>query len=240
MESKPMIYEGDSGRHNADLEKTIRRLEDNQSWKDLSHIVVVPAGKKVPTPAVFSWMNLIKPPNNRSAFMGTIDAEVGHAYSEFVTKILKDPGMRDWKYLVTLEHDNCPPADGLVKLLYRMEENPDLAAIGGLYFTKGEGGFAQIWGDPDDPVFNFRPQPPARTGLKHCNGVAMGFTVFRLDMFKDPMLRRPWFKTEASQEGGGWTQDLYFWMDAHKLGYKCAVDCDVRVGHWDDDNKVMW
>jgi hypothetical protein len=29
------------------------------------------------------------------------------------------------------------------------------------------------------------------------------------------------------------TQDLYFWGDAKKYGYRCAIDCDVMVGHYD-------
>jgi hypothetical protein len=55
-------------------------------------------------------------------------------------------------------------------------------------------------------------------------------------MFKDPRLRRPWFKTTADKTGVG-TQDLYFWSDARKYGYKCAIDCSVKVGHYDLEGK---
>jgi hypothetical protein len=33
---------------------------------------------------------------------------------------------------------------------------------------------------------------------------------------------------------------LYFWNDARRHGYKCAVDCSVRVGHYDEVNDIVW
>ena len=54
-------------------------------------------------------------------------------------------------------------------------------------------------------------------------------------------LRRPWFKTLNGSEGGGvGTQDLYFWVDARKYGYRCAVDCNVLVGHYDINTDTTW
>jgi hypothetical protein len=65
----------------------------------------------------------------------------------------------------------------------------------------------------------------------------MGFTLFRLSLFKDERLRRPWFKTLAGKEGVG-TQDLQFWGNARQFGYRCAVDTRVLVGHYDYDGKL--
>ena len=98
------------------------------------------------------------------------------------------------------------PPDGLVKLLERAEKHPEFDCIGGLYFTKGEGGMPQIWGDPRDPVNNFRPQPPASGELVECWGTGMGFNLWRMEMFRDPDLRKPWFKTQT--ESGVATQDF--------------------------------
>ena len=81
----------------------------------------------------------------------------------------------------------------MLRLVEQMEAHPEFAAIGGLYFTKGPGGCAQIWGDPKDPVVNYRPQlPDPNGGLVECCGTGMGFTMYRLSMFKDPRLRKPW------------------------------------------------
>ena len=112
--------------------------------------------------------------------------------------------------------------------------NPELACVSGLYYTKGPGGAPQIWGDPKDPVVNFRPQlPDPNGGLVECCGTGMGAAVWRMDMFKDERIAKPWFRTKASATEGVGTQDLAFWSEARKHGYRCAVDCSVKVGHYD-------
>jgi hypothetical protein len=231
----------DSGRHNRDLQATVTRLERNRSYKDLSTIILVPSRGLIPARIVVSWMHMMRPPNNKTTEMIMSGMEVGEAYSTAIENILNHPELSQWKYVLCMEEDNSPPGDGLIKLLERMEAHPEFAAIGGLYFTKGEGGCAQIWGDPNDHPLNFRPQKPdPNGGLVECCGTGQGFTLFRLEMFKDPRLRRPWFKTAANLQEGCFTQDLYFWSDARKNGYRCAIDCSVKVGHLDHQAGVMW
>ncbi len=241
MMQPTIISAYDGGRHNADLDATVSRLDQSSQWRDLSTIIIVPAGASVPTRVVSSWLNLMMPPNNRVTRLFAVGMEVGQAYSACIESILRHPELSTWKYVLTLEHDNMPPADGLVKLLERAEANPQFTAIGGLYFTKGHGGVAQIWGDPDDHPINFRPQKPNLDGsLKECCGTGMGFTLFRLEAFKDERLRKPWFKTTASRDEGSFSQDLYFWHDARKFGHRAAIDCGVKVGHFDSVNDQVW
>jgi hypothetical protein len=232
---KPQIVATEFGRHNADLEASINRVKDSQAWKKLDTIILVPAGGTVPTKVVAAWLNLYAPPNNQIYRMFAMGMEVGEAYSQAIQNILAHPDLSKFKYLLTMEHDNIPPPDGLIKLQQRMEAHPEFDCIGGLYWTKGEGGVPQIWGDPRDPVNNFRPQPPVPGQLVECCGTGMGFNLWRMEMFKDHDLRKPWFKTQV--EGGVATQDLYFWADARKQGYRCAVDCGVLVGHYDLEGK---
>jgi hypothetical protein len=188
--------------------------------------------------ALSHW-NLIFPPNNNVARILAVGAEVGHAYSQAIEAVIAHPELSQWEYILTIESDNMPPPDGVLKLLKDMDEHPELHVIGGLYFTKGDGGCAHIWGDPNDPVLNFRPQPPVAGQLVECCGSSMGFHLWRMDMFKDERLRKPWFATKAGTDGTN-TQDLYFWMDARKYGYRTAVDCDVKVGHYDITNDISW
>lgn len=241
-ETGPQIISGyDPGVHNKDLGGVVARLEKDKSWKDLSCVIATPAAGSIPTRVVAARESLIRPPNNRTTSLWAVGTEVGEAYSAMVQGILANPELSTWKYILCIEHDNAPPPDGLIKLARQMEDHPEYAAIGGLYFTKGYGGVPQIWGDPVDPVFNFRPQrPDPNGGLVECCGTGMGFTMFRIAMFKDERLRKPWFKTPSSREEGAWTQDLYFWADAHKFGYRAAIDCSVLVGHWDEANQIMW
>lgn len=232
-------YEG--GRNNADLEATKARLADTGAYRDLRTIIIIPALGTVPTKAVASWMNLISPPNQGVCRLFALGMEVGEAYSRTIEAILANPDLSQWPYILTLEHDNIPPADGLMKLLERMEANPDFAGIGGLYFTKGPGGQPQIWGNPLEFPMNFKPQPPRLDGgLVECNGTGMGFNLWRTTMFKDPKLRKPWFKTVASATEGVGTQDLYFCADARKHGYRFAIDCSVKVGHYDHSTDIVW
>lgn len=234
---KPQLIE--TGYHNAAITASTQRIITGGSWKKQRTVMLIPADVSIPTKVYLSHCGLIFPPNQPAHRMAAIGMEVGEAFTNAIEAILATPGLQDWEYLLTIEHDNIPPADGLVKLIAQMEKHPELSCIGGLYWTKGEGGVPQIWGDPSDPVLNFRPQAPRAGELVECCGTGMGFNLWRLSMFKDERLRKPWFKTIAGLEGVG-TQDLYFWGDARKYGYRCAIDCDVLVGHYDVASDIVW
>lgn len=237
----------ESGRHNDNLAESSQRILQGGSWKKQRTIMLIPAGPTLPTKVYLSHCSLAFPPNQSAHRMAAIGMEVGEAFSNAIQGILDHPDLKDWEYLLTIEHDNCPPYNGLVKLIERMEKHPEFSCIGGLYWTKGEGGVPQIWGDPKDPLINFRPQvPDPNGGLVECCGTGMGFNLWRLSMFKDERLRKPWFKTLNGSEGQGiGTQDLYAWSDFRKYGYRCAIDCSVKVGHYDLEGKfgpadTMW
>lgn len=235
-----LIIQDFGGKHNLNLQETNKRLSKEGAWKKQRIIVILPADKTMATKVALSHWNLIFPPNNGVVRILAQGAEVGHAYSEAIEAILANPELSQWEYILTIESDNMPPPDGVIKLLKDMEEHPEYHCIGGLYFCKGEGGCAHIWGDPKDPVLNFRPLPPdPNGGIVECNGSSMGFHLWRMEMFKDKRLRKPFFKTLAGSDGVG-TQDLYFWGDARKYGYRTAVDCSVRVGHYDLTNDFVW
>jgi hypothetical protein len=241
------------GRNNANAKRVRERLEKAGSWKKQRIIRLKPAdhprvekenGKEIWKLGIAAKVadtheNLIYPPNNGAVRMLALGMEVGAAYSTSIEQILAHPVLSTWEYLLTIEHDNMPEQDSLLRLVQRMEENPKLDCISGLYYTKGELGVPQIWGDPKDPILNFRPQlPDLKGGLVECCGVGMGFALWRLKMFKDKKLRRPWFLTQTRD--GVATQDLYFWTDARKYGYRCAVDCSVRIGHYDAETDTVY
>ncbi len=236
----PQIISPDlAGLNNNNLQDTIDRLQKGRAWKDLSTIILVPAGDSVPTKVVASWLSMITPPNGKVFRMWALGHEVGAAYSMSIESIIAHPDLAKFKYLLTLEHDNSPPPDGLIRLLEDMEEHPEYACIGGLYYTKGMDingggtGVAQLWGDPkaaDQP--NFRPQVPIPNTVQEVVGTGMGFNLWRMDMLKDTRIQRPLFETKADSTGVG-TQDLTFWSKARQFGYRCAVDTRIHVGHYD-------
>jgi len=236
---KPQIVADFAGLHNEDLHKTGARLIKGNSWKRQRIVVVIPTGDSIPAKVALSHWNMIFPPNNGVVRLLAQGMEVGEAYSNTIEAVIDHPELKDWEFILTVEHDNMPPQDGVIKLIERLEADKNLACVSGLYFTKGEQGVAQIWGDVNDPIINFRPQVPIPGQLIECCGVGMGFALWRLSIFKDEKLRKPWFKTVAGKEGAA-TQDLYFWGDARKYGYRCAVDCSVPVGHYDVTTDIVW
>jgi hypothetical protein len=91
----------------------------------------------------------------------------------------------------------------------------------------------------------FNPQIPAPESITPCNGLGMGFTLFRMEMFKDKRLEHPLFETVQKYDrmtGGGeaYTQDLNFFHKAIEIGYKFACDSRVLVGHYDYENDIVW
>ncbi len=233
---KPEIVTVGGGLHNSDLVKSSQRIQKSGQWKKQRVVMLIPAGVSIPTKVYLSHCGLIFPPNQQQIRMAAIGMEVGEAFSNSIQEIINHPELSQWEYLLTIEHDNCPPPDGLIKLIQAMEDHPEYCAISGLYWTKGvENAVPQIWGDPKD-VLNFRPQFPIPNTIQECNGIGMGFALWRLQMFKDEKLRKPWFKTTAGAEGVG-TQDLYFASDARKNAYRFAVHTGCLVGHYDMEGK---
>ncbi len=233
-----LVIQDIRGAHNTNPD-TIGRIIKGASWKKQRIIVIIPVDIMMPAKVALSIWNLIFPPNQPVIKILAQGMEVGEAYSTAIAQILSHPDLKDFEYILTVEHDNMPPQDGVIKLIEQLEAHPEYDCISGLYFTKGEGGVAQIWGDVNDPIPNYRPQLPQPGKLVECHGTGMGFAMWRLSMFKDEKLRIPWFRTTAGREGTG-TQDLYFWGDARKFGHRCAVDCSILVGHYDHVTDMVW
>lgn len=239
---KPQIIMPDTGRHNADLAAATARLTQAQSYRDLSTVIVCPTRGTLYPRVVSSWFALMRPMNQK--VLGPIflsGMEVGEAYNAGVEMILNSPELSKWKYMLTLEEDNLPPPDGLLKLYESIEQGP-YDAVGGLYWTKGPGGQPMIYGDPGVMPKNFIPQIPVPDAVQPCHGLGMGFTLFRIKAFKT--LPKPWFKTQQEYVPGQgtrmYTQDLYFFDTAARKGLRFASDNRVCVGHYDPNEDIVW
>lgn len=216
------------------------RVIAGNTYKDVSTIIIIPTRGLIHCKAVASWWSLIQPMNQKVTKVFAAGMEVGDAYNNMIEQILLNPDLAKWKYILTMEEDNLPPPDGLIRLYEHAEEYD---VIGGLYWTKGEEGQPMIYGEGKEGDLHFRPQPPVRE-IQECDGLGMGFTLFKMDIFKDGRVPKPWFKTlnEWDPQKGAkiYTQDLYFFENIRKLGYKVACDTRVRVGHLDPASEVVW
>ena len=227
------------GIHNADLDHARGRLERGSTYKDLSTICLIPTRGQISVKVVQSWMGLMTPMNQKFTRIFIEKMEVGDAYNHGVKLILDNPDLSKWKYILTMEEDNTPPPDGLLRLYESMNA---FDAVGGLYWTKGEGGQPMIYGNVKETPRTFVPQLPETDSLQECCGLGMGFTLFKLDMFKK--VPYPWFKTlQEFVPGQGTrmaTQDLYFFQEAAKHGHRFACDTRCRVGHYDVNTETIW
>lgn len=238
---KGIIIPNYEGYHNTDYAKTMKRLETSKSYQNLSTFCIVPAYQGIPPKIVQAWRNMMTPMNQQFYLHMVENQEVGKAYSQTIEDLIVHPVFSKWKYVLTMEHDNAPPPDGLLKLYENMDKYD---GIGGLYFTKGEGGQPMCYGRVGTPQIDFIPFIPPENTVTPCRGIAMGFSLYKLDLFKDPRLPRPLFETKQEYVPGvgarAYTQDLKFCEEAGKLGYKFAVDSRVRVGHYDYSQDMMW
>ncbi len=235
------------GFHNQDLEKSRERLSNAKTYKDLSTICVIPTRGMIHFRVVQSWMSMMSAMNQKFIRIFISGMEVGAAYNAAIEMILANPELSKWKYILTMEEDNMPPPDGLLKLYEAIDISSDggpFDVVQGLYWTKGEGGQPMIYGNPNEFPLNFIPQMPRVDTIQRCNGLGMGFDLFKLEIFKDLRLPKPFFKTvqEFTPGIGGkiMTQDLYFFENAGRLGYKFACDTKCKVGHYDSERDIVW
>jgi len=229
----------DVGIHNGQMDNSVARLIKGNTYKDLSTIWITPTRGVLKPRVVSSWMALMKPMNQ--PFIGPLfveQDEVGIAYQKMFDMILDNPELSKWKYILSVEEDNLPPSDGLMKLYESIEEGYDCVA--GLYWTKGEAGQPMIYGNPAVMPRNFVPQVPQPDSLQHCNGLGMGFNLWRIESFKTKLkdMPKPWFKT-VQEKGAQFTQDLFFYNEAGKYGYKVACNTACKVGHLDNAG-IVW
>lgn len=246
MPQAQIVTEDWKGFHNSDP-GALARLDRSRTYKDLSTICVVPTRGMIHAKVVQCWMGMMAPMNQKFLRMFVIGMEVGAAYSSAVDTILAHPDLSKWQYILTLEDDNMPPPDGLLRLYESIEGQVDgkrYDAVGGIYWTKGAGGQPMIYGDPHIMPRNFIPQRPVPESVQPCNGLGMGFTLFRLAMFRDPRIPHPWFRTvqEFTPYVGAkaFTQDLWFFDQAGSVGHKFACDTRVKVGHHELDTDRVW
>ena len=226
-----------AGFHNKNLDQSIARLQRGQTYRNLSTIWITVTRGVLKTKVVSSWMAMMKPMNQ--PFFGPIfieNEEVGTGYQKAFEMVLDHPELSKWKYILTVEEDNLPPQDGLMKL-YESIDKYDV--VGGLYWTKGEQGQPMIYGDPAVMPRNFVPQLPRPDTVQHCNGLGMGFNLWKIDSFKTKLkdMPKPYFRT-VQEIGKGFTQDLFFFNESAKYGIKVACDTRVKVGHLAEDGMV--
>jgi hypothetical protein len=229
----------DFGWHNQNLDASIARLHRGNTYRDLSTIWITVTRGMLCTKIVSNWMSIMKPMNQK--FFGPLfieNEEVGAGYQKAFDLVLNHPDLSKWKYILTVEEDNTLPQDALLKLY---ESIGEYDCIAGLYWTKGEMGQPMIYGNPAELPKNFVPQCPRPDTVQHCNGLGMGANLWKIESFKTKLkdMPKPWFQT-IQEIGKGYTQDLWFFQEAAKYGYKVACNTAIKCGHIDIGTGMIW
>lgn len=222
------------------------------TYENVSTVIVCPTRGAIHWKIVAAWQQLIAPMNQKRAFLFCSGAEVGDAYNTMVFNILNHPEFKQWKYLMCVEDDNLLPPDAHIRLLEAMRDNPEADAVGGLYFTKGDGGLPLALGDPkkfvetgelDFAPIDLGPALEADQRYVEVNGLPQGCTLFKMELFR--YVSPPWFTTFADvmpKVGGAasFTQDLKFAQRAKQVGKRFFIDLRVRVGHLDVETGIVY
>lgn len=226
------------------------------SYKDRSTVIIVPTRGTIPARVAHAWLNLIAPMNQKRVFLFAKGMEVGDAYNRTIAAILADPNLSKFKYVMTMEDDNLPPADAHIRLCESIELGYD--GVSGIYFTKGAGRYPMAYGDPakfkETGQLDFMPRDWKQAFLENhlvpVNGIAMGCSLYRMDLFRE--IPSPWFVTvndivDVRKPDGGqsrgpsaYTQDLSFCENATRMGKTFAVDFRVKVGHLDVSTGIVY
>jgi hypothetical protein len=224
-----------------DLEAISKEISSVGKKRDLSTVWLMPTRDAIHPRVVQSWMFLQNPPNALTGRLFTQGFKIGDGYNSGIEAIFATPGFEKFKYLLTMDDDNLPPTDGLLKLLEDIcpcDEpcTEHFSVVGGLYWSKEEGK-PLIFGDPSGE--GFEHQAPQLDTLQECNGLPLGFTLWHLGLFRDERVPRPWF-IEELKDNTFLSCDLYFMKNIRTLGYRVACDTRVKVGHLDVETGIVW
>lgn len=219
------------------------KVLSGSTYKDSSTILIMPTrDPKIHYEVWTRWQALIGPMNQKRHAMICVGDEVGIAYNKMIADILMHPDLSKWKYVMTVEGDNLLPPDAHIRMLETIDKY-GFDGVSGLYFTKGDINMPMAYGNAErfrrTGELEFTPldirDALAAGDVVEVNGIAMGCSLYRMDLFRQ--IPPPWFVTVADVvEGGGalgFTQDLYFCKNAKAAGKRFAVDMRVRVGHMD-------
>jgi hypothetical protein len=155
VSAEPQVFVGhEAGAHNNS--DAVARLKKAKSHTDLSTVLVMPTRGMIPARVCEALMGLMAPMNQAFTRIFVSGMEVADAYNYAVDLILNHAVLSTWKYLLTVEEDNLPPPDGLLRLY---ESIGEYSAVGGLYWTKGPDGQPMQYGT-EEGMLDFVPQIP--------------------------------------------------------------------------------
>jgi hypothetical protein len=183
-------------------------------------------GRPVPLDWALAFKAL-NPPINFNIYFSIIKGqEIGIARNEFAKQALH----HGTKYLFMLGDDVEVPAHTLRKLLFRMENTPEIDVVGGVYCSKSDPPAPLVFkGDGAGSYWDWKVGE-----FFECTGMGMDCTLIRTSVFEK--LTQPWFKTVDKDQfetginaAEAWTEDLFFFRKLRDELPESKIFCDASV-----------
>lgn len=195
-------------------------------------LIAIPTlGRPINLEWALSFKALSPPINYNINFSIIKGQEIGAARSAFAKQAID----ADAKYLFFLGDDVIVPPHTLRQLIFRMENDPDVGVVGGVYCSKTEIPYPLIFkGNGQGAYWDWKIGE-----YFECTGLGMDCTLLRTSMLRE--ISQPLFKTCDSDQyldginnAESWTEDLYFCKKVvEETKYKVMVDTSVICEHFD-------
>lgn len=200
-------------------------------------IAIPTLGRPVNLDWALAFKALNPPINYNIVFSIVHGQEVGIARNELARQAIE----KNTKYLFFLGDDVIVPPHTLRQLIFRMENDPTVGVVGGVYCSKTEIPYPLIFkGNGQGAYWDWKIGE-----YFECTGIGMDCTLIRTSLLSE--LGKEQFKTvdkddylDGINNAESWTEDLYFCNRVLKeTNYKVMVDTSVMCQHFDIySNKV--
>ena len=196
------------------------------------------AGRPLTMEWAWSFKMLTPPINYNQRFSQVWNKPVADARNELAAEAKRNGS----KYLFFLGDDTEAPAHALRQLIFRMENDPMLGVVAGIYCAKTIPSYPIVFrGNGAGSYWDWKLGE-----YFSVTGLGMDCTLIRLDVLEE--LSQPWFKTvdneeflEGKNKAEQWTEDLYFCKKVlEETDYTIYADASVICRHWDPIKRIAY
>jgi hypothetical protein len=193
------------------------------------------SGRLIPPELVVSMMMQRCPTHFSEGYLLVKGKPVEEARNLLAQKALE----MNAKYLFFIDDDTIAPPNSLQRLIYVLDNAPDIAAIGGVYCTKADVPAPVVFrGMGKGSFWNWK-----KGDIFEVTGIGAGCLLIRTEIFHK--LTYPWFKfdTELSYDHGkpssSVSEDIYFCNAVRAAGYKVFAHGGILCDHYDPKTNKM-
>lgn len=193
-------------------------------------------------PVPLDWAMAFKSMNPPINYNSTIHLVKGKPVDEARQEIAENALKVGAKYLFFVGDDVVCPGHTLRQLIYRLENNPSIGCVGGVYCAKCDPSFPLVFrGNGRGAYWDWKIGE-----FFEVSGLGLDCNLIRVEMLSE--MTRPWFKTidgdqflDGINSCESWTEDLYFYKKmADETKYKLYCDGTVICEHWDIYNERVY